>query len=151
MKKEFTPEGMLFGHNTLYFANPNANATAKEFVAWYEDKHKDYPNWEADRAYFSMISYKAAVEKAAKTKGGWPGVDDIAEAMIGLEVESLGGKGGWRKDKIAEQTFIQGLTTHNNKYDFVTLDKFDTMYSTELQKPAGADFWKWIETAKFNI
>lgn len=151
MKKEFTPEGMLFGHNTLYFNNPNANATAKEFVAWYEDKHKDYPNWEADRAYFSMISYKAAVEKAAKAKGGWPGVDDIAEAMIGLEVESLGGKGGWRKDKIAEQTFIQGLTTHNNKYDFVTLDRLDSMYSTELQKPAGADFWKWIETAKFNI
>ncbi len=36
MKKEFTPEGMLFGHNTLYFANPNASPLAKEFVAWYE-------------------------------------------------------------------------------------------------------------------
>lgn len=151
MKKEFTPEGMLFGHNTLYFNNPNANATAKEFVGWYEDKYKDYPNWEADRAYFSMISYKDAVEKAAKAKGGWPGVDDIAEAMIGLNVESLGGKGGWRKDKIADQTFIQGLTTHKNKYDFVTLDKFDSMYSADLQKPAGADFWEWIKTAQFKI
>ena len=151
MKKDFTPEGMLFGHNTLYFANPNANATAKEFVGWYEDKHKDYPNWEADRAYFSIISYKAAVEKAAKAKGSWPSVDDIAEAMVGIEVESLGGKGSWRKDKIADQTFIQGLTTHNNKYDFVTLDKFDSMYSSELQKPAGADFWEWIKTAKFSI
>src|SRR5450631_2975575 len=30
MKKEFTPEGMLFGHNTLYFANPNASSLAKE-------------------------------------------------------------------------------------------------------------------------
>ena len=58
---------------------------------------------------------------------------------------------GWRKDKIADQTFIQGLTTHSNKYDFVTLDKMDSMYSTELQKPAGADFWEWIKTAKFNI
>src|SRR5690348_9032861 len=35
MKKEFTPEGMLFGHNTLYFDNPNASPLAKEFVAWY--------------------------------------------------------------------------------------------------------------------
>ena len=43
MKKEFTPEGMLFGHNTLYFANPNASPLAKEFVAWYERTHKDYP------------------------------------------------------------------------------------------------------------
>ena len=65
MKKEFTPEGMWFGHNTLYFANPNNGPAGKEFVAWYEDKHKDYPNWEADRAYFSLISYKDAVEKAA--------------------------------------------------------------------------------------
>ena len=36
MKKEFTPEGMLFGHNTLYFANPNASPLAREFVDWYE-------------------------------------------------------------------------------------------------------------------
>ena len=151
MKKEFTPEGMWFGHNTLYFDNPNASPLAKEFVAWFFDKQKDYPNWEADRAYFSLISYKNAVEKAAKAKGGWPAVDDVIGAMEGLSVESLGGKGGWRKDHIADQTFIQGFTTHKNKYDFVTLDKFDTTYSTELQKPAGANFWEWIKTANFKV
>lgn len=151
MKKEFTPEGMLFGCNTLSFDNPNGSPLAKEFSAWYEDKHKDYPNWEADRAYFSLISYKQAVEKAHKAKGGWPSTDDIAAAMVGLEVESLGGKGGWRKDHIANQTFIQGLTTYKNKYDFVTLGRSDTMYSDKLQKPAGADFWEWIKTAKFDI
>src|ERR1700694_4716324 len=151
MKKEFTPEGMWFGHNTLYFDNSNASPLAKEFVAWFADKQKDYPNWEADRAYFSLISYKDAVEKAAKAKGGWPAVDDIIAAMEGLNVESLGGKGGWRKDHIADQTFIQGFTTHKNKYDFVTLGKFDTTYSTELQKPAGANFWEWIKTANFKV
>ncbi len=119
MKKEFTPEGMLFGCNTLSFDNPNGSPLAKEFSAWYADKYKDYPNWEADRAYFSLISYKQGYEKAAKAKGGTPSTEDVAEAMIGLEVQSLGGKGGWRKDKIADQTFVQGLTTHKNKYDFV--------------------------------
>ena len=69
MKKDFTPEGMLFGHNTLYFDNPKGSPMAKEFVAWYADKHKDYPNWEADRAYFAIASYKAAVETAAKAEG----------------------------------------------------------------------------------
>src|SRR5258708_136672 len=68
-----------------------------------------------------------------------------------LPVESLGGKGSWRKDHIAEQTFVQGLTTHNNKYDFVTLGSFETMYASDLQKPPGANFWEWIKTAKFNI
>src|SRR5262244_3077270 len=152
MKKEFTPEGMLFGHNTLYFANPKNSATAKEFVAWYGEKFKDYPEWEADRAYFAVESYKQAIEKAMKAKGGsWPSQDDVIDTLAGLEVESLGGKGAWRKDHIAEQTFVQGFTTHNNKYDFVTLGTFETMYSTELQKPPGANFWDWIKTAQFKI
>lgn len=152
MKKEFTPEGMLFGHNTLYFANPNASALAKDFVAWYEKTYNDYPEWEADRAYFAIASYKEAVEKAMKAKNGsWPAQADIIDAMIGLSVESLGGKGGWRSDHIADQTFVQGFTTHNNKYDFVTLGTFETMYSTELQKPPGANFWEWIKTANFKV
>jgi branched-chain amino acid transport system substrate-binding protein len=152
MKKEFTPEGMLFGHNTLYFANPQASPLAKEFVAWYEQTHKDYPEWEADRAYFAIASYKAAVEKALAAKGGsWPSQDDIIDAMVGLSIESLGGKGAWRKDHIADQTFVQGFTTHNNKYDFVTLGTFESLYSTDLQKPPGANFWEWIKTAQFNV
>ena len=85
MKKEFTPEGMLFGHNTLYFANPNASPLAKEFVAWYEKTYNDYPEWEADRAYFALASYKAAVETAAKAKNGsWPSQDDVIDALAGL-------------------------------------------------------------------
>jgi branched-chain amino acid transport system substrate-binding protein len=154
MKKDFTPEGMIFGHNTLYFDNPNATALQKDFVAWYADKFKDYPNWEADRAYFALASYKGAVETAAKAKGGqWPATSDVIAAMPGLAVESLGGKGSWRKDHIADQTFVQGFSTHNNKYDFVTLDpaRIETMYSAELQKPPGANFWDWLKTAQFKI
>jgi branched-chain amino acid transport system substrate-binding protein len=92
------------------------------------------------------------VEKAIKAKGGsWPSQDDVIDALAGLSIESLGGKSGWRKDHIAEQTFVQGFTTHNNKYDFVTLGTFETRYATELQKPPGANFWEWIKTAEFNI
>jgi branched-chain amino acid transport system substrate-binding protein len=25
------------------------------------------------------------------------------------------------------------------------------MYSTDLQKPAGANFWEWLKTAQFKI
>jgi len=25
------------------------------------------------------------------------------------------------------------------------------MYSTELQKPPGANFWEWIKTAEFKV
>jgi branched-chain amino acid transport system substrate-binding protein len=47
---------------------------------------------------------------------------------------------------------VQGFSTHKNKYDFVTLSSpFDTMYSADLQKPPGANFWEWIKTAQFKV
>ena len=83
-------------------------------------------------------------------------VDVIAKAhelgLMNLHVpESLGGPGHMRKDHIAEQTFYQGVTTHDNRYYFPTLGQIDTMYSDQLQKPAGQDFWKWIETATIKL
>jgi branched-chain amino acid transport system substrate-binding protein len=151
LKKEFTPAGMIFGHNTLYFDYKNGSALQKQFVQEYYDKYKDYPHWEADRAFFAMQVYKAGVEAAHKAKGGWPGKEDIISAMEGVKVDSLGGPGAMRKDHIAEQTFYQGITTHDNKYDFPTLGTLDIMYSDQLQKPPGADFWKWIETANIKL
>lgn len=151
LKKEFTPEGMVFGHNTLYFDIANPTPLQKAFVQEYEAKYKDYPNWEADRAYFAMEVYKAGVEAAYKAKNAWPSTDEVIAAMEGVKVQSLGGPGQMRKDHIAEQTFYQGLTTHKNRFDFATLGQVEKMYSDQLQKPAGADFWKWIETAKITL
>ena len=151
LKKEFTPEGMVFGHNTLYFDVADPTPLQKAFVQEYEAKYKDYPNWEADRAYFAMEVYKAGVEAAYKAKNAWPSTDDIIGAIEGVKVQSLGGPGQMRKDHIAEQTFYQGLTTHKNRYDFATLGQVEKMYSDQLQKPTGVDFWKWIETAQIKL
>jgi ABC-type branched-subunit amino acid transport system substrate-binding protein len=98
MKKDFTPEGMIFGHNTLYFDHPGASALQKQFVKEYEDKYKDYPHWEADRAYFAMQVYKAGVEAAQKAKNAWPTQEDVINAMEGIKVTSLGGPGHMRRD-----------------------------------------------------
>jgi len=151
LKKEFTPEGMIFGHNTLYFNLDNPTPLQKQFVQEYEAKYKDYPHWEADRAYFAMEVYKVGVENAYKAKNAWPSNEDIINAMEGLKVESLGGPGAMRKDHIADQTFYQGMTTHKNRYDFPTLTDVTKMYSDQLQKPQGMDFWKWIETAQIKL
>ncbi|MEO8938830.1 MAG: ABC transporter substrate-binding protein [Burkholderiaceae bacterium] len=151
LKKDFTPEGMIFGHNTLYFDLDNPTALQKQFVQKYEARYKDYPNWEADRAYFAMEVYKVAVEKAYKAKNAWPDKEAIIDAMEGLRVDSLGGPGMMRKDHIAEQTFYQGLTTHKNRYDFATITDVTKMFSDQLQKPPGAEFFKWIETANLKL
>lgn len=151
LKKEFMPEGVIFGHNTLYFDHPQASPLQKAFVEDYKDRYKEVPHWEADRAYFALATYKAGVEAAQKTAGKWPTAEQVAETMPGLEVESLGGKGRFRKDRIAEQVFYQGPSTNANKYDFPTLASIDTFQAEQLQKPPGADFWEWIKTAKMPV
>ena len=151
LKKEFTPEGMIFGHNTLYFNLDNPSALQKQFTDQYEAKYKDYPNWEADRAYFAMEVYKVAIEKAYKAKNAWPDKEAVIDAMEGLKVDSLGGPGLMRKDHIAEQTFYQGLTTHKNRFDFATITDVTKMFSDQLQKPPGAEFFDWIKTANLKL
>ena len=92
LKKEFTPEGMIFGHNTLYFNLANATPLQSSSSRSTRPKYKDYPHWEADRAYFAMQIYQAGVEKAQKAKnalarrGG-----HRSTRWKGSKVESLGG------------------------------------------------------------
>ncbi len=151
LKKEFVPEGTILGWNTLYFALPNASALQKEFVSYYFDRYKEAPHWEAERAYFAFSAYKAGVEAAYKKTGRWPSTEEIIALIPGREIESLGGMGRFRDDKIAEQTFYQGLSTNKNKYGFPTLSKFDSFSAADLQKPSGDDFWDWIKTAPMPI
>ena len=111
LKKEFTPPGMLFGHNTLYFADPQATPLAKEFVRWYNERTRDWPHWEADRAFFAMEVWRRGVGEGGGgegRRGAWPSQAEIADAIRGVEVVSLGGPGRMRPDGIAEQTFVQG-------------------------------------------
>ena len=151
LSKSFMPEGVVFGHNTLYFAHPKASALQKEFVRDYLEHYKEAPHWEADRAYFALAAYKAGVEAAHKATGRWPKTEEIIEAMPGLEVESLGGPARYRKDKVAEQIFYQGLSTNKNEYSFPTLGTIESFSAQKLQKPPGADFWQWIKSASMPV
>jgi branched-chain amino acid transport system substrate-binding protein len=145
MKKAFTPEGILLGHNSMYFEAPNASPLLKEFVKDYTEKHKDFPHFESDRAYATVAAYKAGVEKAAKAIGGkWPTTDQVIQALEGLEVETLGGSFRYREDHIPDCNFYEGFTTAKNKYDFTTIDPVETMHTSKLQKPPGMKFYDWI-------
>jgi branched-chain amino acid transport system substrate-binding protein len=149
MKKAFTPEGVLLGYNSMYFEHPRASALMKEFVRWHHEKFRVWPNYESDHGYFTVVAYKAAVERAAKAAGGrWPSVDQVVAALEGVEVESLSGPRRYREDHIMEATFFQGYTTHKNKHDFVTVDPVEAMGTKQIQKPSGVGLYDWINSWK---
>jgi len=43
LKKEFTPEGLLLGYNTMYFDDPKGSPLLKQFVREYKAKHNEDP------------------------------------------------------------------------------------------------------------
>jgi branched-chain amino acid transport system substrate-binding protein len=145
LKKAFTPEGMILGYNCLYFESPKLGALGKEFVRWHHDRFKEWPNYESDHGYFTVVAYKAAVEKAAKAAAGkWPAPEQVIEALEGVEAESLSGPRSYRRDHIMECDFFQGVTTHKNAHDFVTIDPVEVMSTKQIQKPSGMGLYDWI-------
>jgi len=149
LKKAFTPEGMILGYNSMYFDMPKPSPLLQQFTKDHQEKYKEWPSYESDHAYFVIAAYKAAVEKAAKASGGkWPSTDQIIQALEGIEVESLSGTRRYREDHIMEANFYQGITTHKNKYDFVTIDPLEVMSTKQIQKASGIGLYEWIESWK---
>jgi len=147
LKKAFAPEGMILGYNSMYFEAPGASPLLREFTKWHQEKFREWPSYESDHAYFTVTAYKAAVEKAAKG-GKWPSPEAVVEALAGIEVESLSGRRGYRADHIMECSFFQGISTHKNRHDFVTIDPVDVMSTKQIQKPSGMGLYDWINSWK---
>ena len=148
LKKEFTPEGLLLGYNTMYFDDPKGSPLLKQFVREYKAKYNEYPPYECDHAYFNAESYKGAVEKAYAQTKQWPDKAQLVKALEGIEVESLSGKRSWREDHIQMCNFYQGLTTHKNSYDFVTINPIEVVSTKTAMKPAGSKLLDWINSWK---
>ena len=148
LKKNFTPEGLLLGYNTMYFDDPKGSALLKQFVREYKAKYAEYPPYECDHAYFCAESYKAAVEKAAAGSTKWPEKATVVRALEGIEVESLSGRRSWREDHVHMCNFYQGITTHKNPYDFVTIDPVEVVSTKVAMKPAGTKLFDWINSWK---
>ncbi len=151
LKKEFVPEGLVVGYNNFYFDDPKGSPLLKEFVKDFKAKYNEYPPYETDHAYFVAEAYRAAVEKAYKTAGEWPSKEMVAKNLEGIEVESLSGKRSYRKDHVMMANFYQGITTHKNSYDFVTLDPVEVLPLSKIMKPTAATNLKdWIKNWKLG-
>jgi len=145
LKKEFTPEGMVMGHGTLFIDYTDSWPLLNEFKKVFWEKYKEYPNHVCDHAWFSLAAYKLAIEKFYEFTGKWPTTEEIIWALRNINVPSLSGYRGYRKDNKMECNFFVGLTTHNNPYDFVTINPVYILPSVSVQKPEGYTFDQWIE------
>lgn len=145
LKKEFTPEGLILGYNNLYFKWTETWPMLKWFVNTYQAKFKEYPVYEADHAYFVLEAYKTAVEKCYAITKTWPTKEQIAVILPEIEVACPSGYRGYTEDNRMRCTFYQGITTHKNPYDFVTIDPVESLPSERIMKPADTKLFDWIK------
>jgi branched-chain amino acid transport system substrate-binding protein len=86
------------------------------------------------------------VEKAYQAANAWPTPAQVAKALEGMEVESLSGIRSYREDHIMMCNFFQGITTHKNDFDFVTIDPVEVLPTTRITKPPGSKLYDWIRS-----
>lgn len=146
LKKEFTPEGLILGYNSMYFKWTDTWPLLTRFNKIYYEKYKEYPVYECDHAYSCLQAYKAAVEKCYAVLGKWPTKEQVGRALSGILIPSLSGYRGYREDNIQVCNFFMGITTHKNPYDFVTIDPVEVLTPAQIIKPAaGAKLYDWIK------
>ncbi|MEM2634812.1 MAG: ABC transporter substrate-binding protein, partial [Nitrososphaerales archaeon] len=148
LKKEFVPEGVLIGCNSWYFEHPLGWPLRDKFVKEYLRRYGEYPVYECDHAFFTFQAYKAAVEKAYALKGEWPTKEEIANQLRGIKVPSLSGYRGYREDNYQICNFFLGLSKHDPRYDFVTLDPLDMVPFELMCHPPEMKFHDWVKTWK---
>src|SRR3989454_920118 len=104
----------------------------------------------ADLLMCSFWSGDATIIMKQAAAGGttWPERAAVVRALEGIEVESLSGRRSWRQDHVQMCNFYQGITTHRNSYDFVTIDPVEVVSTKVAMKPAGTKLFDWINSWK---
>jgi len=148
LKKDFTPEGVGLGYCCYNPFTQRAWPLNKSYIPVYYKRFKEYPTQESDNAYFTLQSYKAAVEKGYNLLGKWPTKEEIATVLMpGMFVPSISGWRGWTTDRRMYADCVVGLTTHKNPYNFVTVYD-DVTPGSDNMYPAGTTFNQWISEWK---
>ncbi len=137
------PEGVIAGvHSNYYFNYPPQDRWPlnSAFVKKYLDRWKEYPNFQSEGAYTTLMLLKQTVEKANKLTGGWP--DD--EAIISqLEGASISGPAGYlhiRPDNHqGYKDAMTGFSVNSPDYPFQILDpnKIITIPIRNITAPPG--------------
>lgn len=150
--KDFPEEQIICCAGTHYFLYPTHDKSPlnKWFVTEYQKRYGKYPTYPCYHAYQAIYAYKYAVEKAAKAVGGWPELDDIAKATVGLSFQTPSGTLTIREDHNAIEDVLVGFTKLTPKYPFPILDpkRLEVFPASQVNAPVGIKTVDWINSWK---
>jgi len=144
------PEGVIVGVlGDGYWMSPDAQANENTvaFAKAYDDKYGEYPVFPTMKMANAFVVMQAAYDKAiAATEGAWPGRQDLADALEGIETDTLTGSIKLRDDNDAVVDQVVGQTVESDTYDFPVIGEMVRYDGSKLISPAGEDPIAWIGT-----
>jgi branched-chain amino acid transport system substrate-binding protein len=150
--KDFPEEQIICCAGTHYFLYPPPEKSPlnKWFVEEYRKRYGKYPSYPCYHAYQALYLYKHAIEKAAKSAGGWPTNEEIAKAMTGLTFPTPSGDITIREDHSAVEDVLVGFSKLTPKYPFPILDpkRMEVFPANQVLPPVGIRTVDWINSWK---
>lgn len=144
------PEGVIVGVlGDGYWMSPDAQANEETaaFVKAYNEKYDEYPVFPTMKMANAFVVMQAAYDKAiAANEGAWPSRQDLADALEGIETDTLTGSIKLRDDNDAVVDQVVGQTVESDTHDFPVIGKMVRYDGSKLISPTGADPIAWIGT-----
>ena len=120
------PEGAIAGvHSNYYFNYPPQDRWPANtaFVKKYYERWKEYPNFQSEGAYTTLMLLKQVVEKANKLTGGWPSDEAIISQLEGASITGPAGYLHIRADNHqGYKDAMTGFSMNSPDYPFQILD-----------------------------
>lgn len=150
--KEYPEEQIICCAGTHYFLYPPHDKWPlnKWFVEEYQKRFGKYPTYPCYHAYQAMYTYKHAVEKAAGLVGGWPTIEEIAKAAVGLSIQTPSGHLMIREDHNGVEDVLLGFSKRVPGFPFPILDpkRLEVFPAHMVNAPVGIRTVDWINSWK---
>jgi branched-chain amino acid transport system substrate-binding protein len=150
--KDYPEDQLICCAGTHYFLYPPHDKWPlnKLFVEEYHKRYGKYPTYPCYHAYQAMYTYKTAVEKAASLVGGWPTIEEIAKAAVGLSIQTPSGHLMIREDHNGIEDVLLGFSKLVPGYPFPILDpdRTEVFPAHMVNAPVGIRTVDWINSWK---
>lgn len=142
------PEGVIVGgRGDHYFLHPETkdDPAHQAFVKTVKDKTGAYPIYPSYHMSQSLFALKHGYEKAIADNGGkWPTVEQVAEAIRGLNFKAFGRPIQMRADGQGLEAQLLGTTRKVDGYPFPVMDNMMIVPAELVTPPVGVKTHDWI-------
>jgi len=142
------PEGVIVGRRgDHYFLHPETKSDPahQAFIQAFKAKTGSYPIYPTYHMAQSLTALKQGYEKAIAENGGkWPTVEQVAEAIRGLNFKAFGRPIQMRTDGQGLEAQLLGTTRKVDGYPFPVMDQMMIVPAELVTPPVGVRTHDWL-------